>query len=71
MTNENYKKLREELNNPYELLKIYANSERNITSDDFDKAFPTWCNMVSNGFPLQISMNMIIGYLDDLHAYVN
>ena len=71
MTDNDYKRLRVEISNPYDLLSTYARVEKDINTVDFDKYFPTWCSKASGNFPLQISMNMIISYLDEKHKYVN
>lgn len=71
MGNEDYKKLRSEINNEYQVLYLYANITKGISEEDFNRYFQMWCNRVSGGLPIQICMNMILNYLDKKHEYVN
>ena len=71
MTNEDYRKLRTEMQNHYQLLYTYAKIEKGMAQEVFDDYFPLWCLNASGGLPIQICINMILNYLDDKHNYIN
>lgn len=72
MTNEDYKKLRSEVTDSFALLRVYARATKEgFTDENFNEFFPTWCSMAYEGFPIQISMNLIISMLDEKHKYDN